>query len=408
MAYKSGFFTNMPEPVELDHQCVICWMTRSNRIPRGLAVEWAQIKAGVRYHIDIWFSNVPSSRGNTACITIVEGKTSLMTMIPVRSKRPPIAILLNYIEICRRAGLPFAEIRVDEDGAFIRSTKWCEAMAKLGIAVQSTSGYNSENNGQVEVVHREIGKAVRTCLAASGLPDKLWDFAVIECAHRHNLQWNSGKKGIPLQNLYQELGVGDKKVDYNSLILFGSRLYSVACPKKKNLEMRTTRNDPRDHTDRYPSPRNLEVNNDENAVPQSTLHYVGSGNHFRSLKAYDSSTGRILTVMHAGVDEAGITISPNEPMALNHHLIQSSLAGAPPTESLPPMRTVCSKLVLQQKPSFSSDATEYEISLPPKGIALGIAFDLDDATAVPYIVKIPGISPLYEQVEEVHRHGAFV
>ena len=72
------------------------------------------------------------------------------------------------------------------------------------------------------------------------------------------------------------------------------------------------------------------------------------------------------------------------------------------------MRTVCSKLVLQQKPSFSSDATEYEISLPPKGIALGIAFDLDDATAVPYIVKIPGISPLYEQVEEVHRHGAFV
>ena len=45
-AYRSGFFTNMPEPVDLDHQCVICWITRSTRIPRGLPVDWAKIRAG--------------------------------------------------------------------------------------------------------------------------------------------------------------------------------------------------------------------------------------------------------------------------------------------------------------------------------------------------------------------------
>jgi len=358
----------------------------------------------VRFHVDYWFANIPSLRGNTACLSIVEGKTSVMVQIPVKSKRPPVKIFQRFIKICRRAGLPFSEVRVDEDGAFIRSTTWCEAMADMSVAVQSTAGYNSENNGQVEVIQREVGKTVRSSLIAAGLPDSLWDFAAVETSNRHNLSYNSGKKAIPLQKLYEELGI-DKKGDYNSLILFGSKMHHVACPKKK-LESRSR--DPRDFADQYTEPRHQDVNEDENALPQSTLLFIGFGNHFRILKGYDPLTRKIVTVMHAGIDEAGITISPNEPLSLNQHLIQSSLAGAPPSESLPPMRFVRSSLVLQQKPPSEPGATEYEVTLPRRGIALGIQIDLDDTTALPYIERILAISPLYDQINEEHRHGAYV
>ena len=113
-AYNTGFFSNMPKPVDLDHDCIICWITRSNRIPRGLSVDWAKIRPGVRFHVDYWFANIPSLRGNTACLSIVEGKTSVMVQIPVKSKRPPVKIFQRIIKICRRAGLPFSEVRVDE------------------------------------------------------------------------------------------------------------------------------------------------------------------------------------------------------------------------------------------------------------------------------------------------------
>jgi len=134
---------------------------------------------------------------------------------------------------------------------------------------------------------------------------------------------------------------------------------------------------------------------------EQTIKVVGTGPSWSpsgaswNLKGYDPSTRQIVMVMHAGIDEAGITISPNEPISLNHHLIQSTLASAPPAESamLPPMRTVRSCLVLHQKPPSEPDTTEYEISLPCRGVTLGIAIDLDDTTAIPFIQRIPKSRP---------------
>jgi len=47
-------------------------------------------------------------------------------------------------------------------------------------------------------------------------------------------------------------------------------------------------------------------------------------------------------------------------------------------------------------------------AVPHRGIALGIAIDLDETLAVPFITKIPAISPLHDQIDDVHRHGAYV
>ena len=85
--YNSGFFRNMPKPKDLERQCIICWITRMNRIPRGVSVDWAEIRCGVRFHIDFWFANVESIRGNKAGLSIVEGKTTVMIQVPVRSSR---------------------------------------------------------------------------------------------------------------------------------------------------------------------------------------------------------------------------------------------------------------------------------------------------------------------------------
>ena len=126
-------------------------------------------------------------------------------------------------------------------------------MADSGVIVQSTGGYNSSNNGQVEVGQRQVGKVIRSSLIAAGLPDKLW--IMRQAAERHNLSWNSGKKCIPLHRLYEELGV-KKKRDYNSLIILGSKLYSVACPMKKKLEPCSSK-DPRNYSNLYLEPDSL-------------------------------------------------------------------------------------------------------------------------------------------------------
>ena len=60
--------------------------------PRGISVDWAEIRCGARFHIDFWFANVESYRGNKAGLSIVEAKSTVMVQIPVRTKRPPIKV----------------------------------------------------------------------------------------------------------------------------------------------------------------------------------------------------------------------------------------------------------------------------------------------------------------------------
>ena len=61
---------------------------------------------------------------------------------------------------------------------------------ELEIVVQTTGGYNSENNGMEESPIKPIKRMVRLLLIGAGMPDTLWCFAYSYAVYGHNHRYN--------------------------------------------------------------------------------------------------------------------------------------------------------------------------------------------------------------------------
>ncbi len=90
----------------LPGRCPICDAARMTRIPRGPLADPTELPVGTMFHIDYCFFNVPSIRGFTAALIIVERTSRYLWIFPSRSKRAPIDLCLYFFNQLQRQGMP--------------------------------------------------------------------------------------------------------------------------------------------------------------------------------------------------------------------------------------------------------------------------------------------------------------
>ena len=73
-----------------------------------------------------------------------------------------------------------------------------------GIEWQTTVGYNSKQNRQVERMNRSLGEKVRTLLMQRRLPKRFWPYAIRVVAFKINLTLSVDNK-FPYQTMFRKL-----------------------------------------------------------------------------------------------------------------------------------------------------------------------------------------------------------
>ena len=99
----------------------------------------------------------------------------------------------------RQQGYPVSVIRVDEEGGLARSANFMQlCVQELQINVQTTGGYNSENNGMVESPIKPIKRMVRVMLIGAALPNELWCYAFVYAVWIANHSYNRMIDDMPI------------------------------------------------------------------------------------------------------------------------------------------------------------------------------------------------------------------
>jgi hypothetical protein len=185
---KSGTIRGMPKNIgNLKFECPLCKIATASRIPRGGPVDTTELRKGVRIHADYAIFNVESCRGFKSALLVTEAVTRRKWGFPTRSRSPPVHIMRWLVNNMRKQGYAALELRVDEDGALVRSTNFMKlCVEELKMSVQSTGGYNSTNNGLVESPIKPIKRMVRIFLLGAAMPDTIWCYAFVYAVYLSN------------------------------------------------------------------------------------------------------------------------------------------------------------------------------------------------------------------------------
>ena len=89
---KWNLLTDIPKSLQTAHTisctCYICAKMKTNKLPRGKAVNKFHLQPFERLHIDFSFYGVTSIRGFTSTLDIVCGATSYAFGFPTKAKTP--------------------------------------------------------------------------------------------------------------------------------------------------------------------------------------------------------------------------------------------------------------------------------------------------------------------------------
>ena len=176
---KSHHIKGLPKNIaNLIYDCPICRIASAPKLPRGSLKDTTELRKGSRFHADWIIMNTLSCRQFRTAFLITEARTRRKFGFVTRSRSAPIEIMKYFVGHMRRLGYTVDELRVDEDGSLARSANFMKVCTKeLNIVVQSTGGYNSENNGMAESPIKPIKHMIRAMLIEAALPDGLWCYA---------------------------------------------------------------------------------------------------------------------------------------------------------------------------------------------------------------------------------------
>jgi hypothetical protein len=79
------------------------------------------------------------------------------------NKRPPLEIIDYFLHMIKCEGIQPHTIRVDEDGALARSSKFTDFLLLHHITLDTMGGYNSWLNGMIECPSHTIAKTLGPC-----------------------------------------------------------------------------------------------------------------------------------------------------------------------------------------------------------------------------------------------------
>ena len=112
------------------------------------------------------FTGVPSIRGHTAILCIKCANTRTSWCFPCPTKRSPIDIVKFFIHFLAKAGIIILQVS-------------CKLLHINNITLQTTGGYSSDWNGNVEVFNKTLKRGAGALLANAGLTLPMWCYVTV-------------------------------------------------------------------------------------------------------------------------------------------------------------------------------------------------------------------------------------
>jgi len=339
--------------------CVICITTKFTHPPKAKTTSYVLTRRGQLLHIDFSFWTIPSIRGFTSLLSIIDGKDRMLWTFPTASKRPPLAILEYFFSILAKHDITVCSIRVDEDGALANSSEFTDFLVQKSIAMETTGGHASFLNGKIERPHRTISQMVRAMLLNSGLPNKLWCYAAETAADIYRYTYHSALGMTPYEAWY------GTKPHINNLRVWGCYVY-VRVPDPTKLSHRVTRG-----------------------------YFLGFTKSRLIVRWYDPSTSMVKHASAVRFDEFNTKLTESDRLSPGALI----LSGQPPSELEP---TCC--VDISDFPYLGSTPFTLQVKLPPKGQLLGCSFSSDTYHNLPYVSQFDPGSLLGSQLLHHGQH----
>ncbi|SOV05631.1 uncharacterized protein UDID_18477 [Ustilago sp. UG-2017a] len=154
-------------------------------------------------HIDL-IINSSHVTEYTCILVLVDDHSKYMHIQPLLQKSHTFVQLKRIILFLEtQTNITLKAIRSDQ-GTKWRSNEALEWTLGKGIEWQTTVGYNSRQNGQVEQMNRSLGEKMRTLLIQRNLPKSFWLYTIWAAAFKMNLTPNVDRE-FPYQLMFGKL-----------------------------------------------------------------------------------------------------------------------------------------------------------------------------------------------------------
>ena len=388
---RKGHITGIPRDIaKYDVTCPLCHISAGTKLPRGNSTDYTDLRKGTVFHIDFAIFNVESFRGFVCALVIVEAKTRKKWGFLGRNRTPPVQELIYFIEHLRSQGYAANVARVDEDGALAQSTEFMHTITHvLHMKIDTTGGYNSENNGMVESPIKPIKRIVRSFIIGAAMPDEIWCFAFVYAILIMNHRWNRMIKNLPEVAWHD----GNYTLKAKDIFLFGSTIYGITKSEaKKQLEARTEK-DPRDYI-------GLTVDRDQ-VHPVADAYFVGFANHSSVVLGWDPEKHKIRRFHHCYIDEFNTRVNEDQ-VATPNTVILRDLPNdyTTPDGKIDPtkVKLVTSIFDETNQRLDPNKLTTIVIELPPLGHVIPVNLESDTTYGFPTITSVDPRSNLRTQI----------
>jgi hypothetical protein len=206
-----------------DFLCPICMSEKTTTLSRGRIQPLLFLPLGARLQMDFGFYKIPSIRGFTCFLVVVESRSSNRWVYLRRSKHPPVELCLWFISMVRRVlGFSVTMVRTDGGGELWGSKDFRRRLfEEAHVLVEPTGGENSAANGKAERSIGVLGVQAQVLLYGAGLDPIFWCFALLHAATLSNIKPRSDGRVAPHVELYVT------PPNLTSLRIFGSTIYRV-------------------------------------------------------------------------------------------------------------------------------------------------------------------------------------
>ena len=333
---------------QLLHECPICLATKSVHHPRRPVRDYTLLKSGQQMHIDFCFVPETSIHGYTAILSIKCAHTKKAWCFPCPNKCAPIDIIAFFIIFLEKD---------DEDGALANSAEFCKMLHVNGIALQSTGGYSSDLNGNVEIFNKTLKRGTGALFANAGLIQKMWCYACIHFCNLHNyLSYNHDKSMTAFEAWY------GKKPKWSDFRIFGADIYVMNETDSKNSFEKATK-----HT------------------------FLGWGTSTKTVHYLDSNNNKVKRARHVNFDDHS-TATDEKDLTPGAKILRNTVSNTPYFDN----KILNMYIIPPSDPFQSNNIHGYTVnlSLAPY-FPYGVIITFDDYFGLPFIKSIDESSPWY-------------
>ena len=285
-------------------------------------------------------------------------------------KRAPLELVRFIIKFIEKDGIRILQIRVDEDGALANSAEFCKLLFVNNITIQTTGGYSSDLNGNVEVLNKVLKRGTGAILASAGLTLPYWCYAVVHFACILNfLSFNHDKSKTAYEAWY------NKKPQWKNFRIFGCDIYVVTETTSKN-----------------------------DFIKANKHKFLGWGASTALVHYLDSKRSTIKRARHVYFDDYS-SASAESDLSPGGQLIRKD------NVDLPSLDDTLINLHLRPDPDpFDKNKTiEHKVDISKTNkFPFGIFIQFDEHFGVPFIKEVPSNSPWYTNLPAKFRRNIWL